>query len=75
MSNEPAKKVTKNEKLDMIITDLVELKVRLAKLEVFCEDKLPDTAPKLEQIHQEMADFRLEFRDRFEKLESALKES
>ena len=45
-----------DEKLNLLLADMRDIKARLASLEAFAEDRSRDTRPMLERIHQEVAE-------------------
>ena len=48
--------LTTDEKLNLLLSDMRDIKARLASLEAFAEDRSRDTRPMLERIHQEVAE-------------------
>ncbi len=72
MSDDPTNDLSDSEKLDLILSELSDLRTWRVKVDAFIEDRGRDTRPKLELIHKELADARLEFRGRLEKIESKL---
>ena len=48
MSEDPTKNLTTDEKLDLILAEMAEVKTRLIKLE---EDRARETRPLLESLH------------------------
>ncbi|MEO6726476.1 MAG: hypothetical protein ABIP14_14410 [Blastocatellia bacterium] len=67
MNEENTKDLTIDEKLDMVLAELVFMKAdfgaRLAKVEVFVEDRSRDTRPMLDKIYKEVADMRIEVKE------------
>ncbi len=72
MSEDPTKNLTTDEKLDLIISDLADVKARLGKVEAFVEDHQRDTRPLLNLIHKELADTRVEMRAEFTEVKGRL---
>lgn len=60
MTEEITKNLTADEKLDLILSRLDGIETRLAKVEVFVEDRSRDTRPMLDRIHKDLADTRVE---------------
>jgi hypothetical protein len=50
------KELTDSQKLNLILTDLADIKARLVKVEAFIDDKSRDTNPMLERIYKEVAE-------------------
>lgn len=66
---EITKNLTMDEKLDLVLIELADVKARVLKLEAFAEERSRDTKPMLGQIHKDIADTRLEMRERFEQVD------
>jgi len=76
MTEENTKDLTADEKLDLILSELSDMRewragvdVRLAKVEAFVDDRSRDTRPMLDLIHKEIADTRIEMREGQARLE------
>lgn len=59
-TQELTKDLTDSEKLDWLIRFITVMDSRLRKVESFVDDRSRDTRPKLELIHKEIADTRVE---------------
>lgn len=73
MTEENTKGLTTDEKLDLILAELVDLRNWRTKVEAFIDDRSRDTRPKLELIHKEVADIRTEFGERLVAIEREVK--
>lgn len=69
MAEDITKDLTDGEKLNLILAELAELRAWRAKVDAFIEGRSRDTRPKLEMIHKEIVDTRLEARERFDQAE------
>lgn len=72
MNEENTRDLTDSEKLNLILAELADLRGWRVKVDAFIEDRSRDTKPILNQIHKEIADTRLEMRERFEQVEERL---
>lgn len=60
---EHTKDLTADEKLNLILSELADLREWRQKVDEFIDDRSRDTRPKLNLIHKELADAREEIRD------------
>lgn len=67
---EITKDLTDSEKLNWLIAEFSDMKSRIIKLEAFSEERSRDTQPMLGKIHKEIADNRLEMREKFEQVDA-----
>ncbi len=58
MTDENTKDLTSDEKLDLILAELADLREWRAKVDAFIEDRLPDTRPLHERTVKEMIETR-----------------
>lgn len=72
MNEENTQDLTINEKLDLVLAELADLRVWRTRVDAFIEGRSRDTKPILSQIHKEIADTRLEMREKFEQVEERL---
>ncbi len=54
MSEENTKDLTVDEKLDLLLAEMANVQMQLAKLEAFAEDRSRDTRPMLDKIHKKL---------------------
>ncbi len=71
---ETTKNLTMDEKLDLVLSELADLRVWRTKVDAFMEERSRDTKPMLGQIHKDIADTRIEMRERFEKVDERFSE-
>lgn len=71
---EKTKNLTMDEKLDLVLTELADVKAPVVKLEAFAEERSRDTKPVLGQIHAHIANTRIEMRERFERVDERFRE-
>lgn len=62
---EKTKDLTDSEKLNLILAELADFRILRTKVDAFIEDRSRDTQPMLGKIHKEIADTRLEMREKF----------
>ncbi len=75
MSEENTKDLTDSEKLNLILSELADLRAWRAKVDAFIDDRARDTRPKLDLIIKELSDAREEIRDmvtRLDRIEARL---
>ncbi len=63
MNGENTKDLTENEKLDLILAEITDVKARLSTLEALAEDRARETRPLFGKIQKEIADTRAEQAD------------
>jgi uncharacterized coiled-coil DUF342 family protein len=71
---EPAAKGSVDDKLNLILAELADMRTWRAKVDAFMEDRSRDTQPMLDRVYKEIADTRGEMREQIAELRGEMRE-